>query len=278
MFRKPFFSIIIPVLNEEECLPQLLGDLNKQTSQDFEVIVADGGSTDQTIAKIAPFTKKLTIKILPQSKQNVSLQRNRGAKEATAPYLVFFDADVRIPTNFVKKLSAQIKKQKGYFYTTALAVNKESQTQLVMIEFVNFTLELFNSLGKPFVPGFNIIIEKGLFGKLKGFDPTLKLAEDHDLVQRARKIGVILKIVKEPVLYASFRRPEKIGYLKLIVQYAISSIYTIMGEPIRKELFAYPMGGHVYKDAPVKNGNLLGKFQDLKKQILAISKKIELPF
>jgi len=278
MPKQPFFSIVIPVLNEEECLPQLLNDLVKQTSHDFEVIIADGGSTDQTISKTKIFADKMSLKILPQSKQNVSLQRNRGAKEATAPYLIFFDADVRIPSGFIKKLESQIKKQKGYFYTTALAVNKESQAQLVIIEFINFTLELFNSLGKPFVPGFNIIIEKGLFQKLNGFDPTLKLAEDHDLVQRARKIGVILKIVKQPVLYASFRRPEKIGYLKLITQYTISSIYTLLGEPIRKELFAYPMGGHVYKDTPTKNNNLLGKLQDLKKQILAISKKIELPF
>jgi len=278
MSKTPFFSIIIPVLNEEECLPQLLSDLSTQSSQDFEVIVADGGSTDQTIPKAKTFTDKFPLKILPQEKQNVSLQRNRGAEEAVAPYLIFFDADVRIPRNFIKKLADQIKKQKGYFYTTALAVNKDSQAQLVIIEFINFTLELFNSLGKPFVPGFNIIIEKGLFEKLKGFDPTLKLAEDHDLVQRARKVGVMLKIVKQPVLYASFRRPEKIGYLKLITQYTISSIYTLLGEPIRKELFAYPMGGHVYKDKTPKNHNLMGKLQELKKQILEVSRKIELPF
>jgi len=278
MLKTPFFSIIIPTLNEEKYLPCLLSDLAKQTNQEFEVILADGGSTDETISKAKNFSAQLSLKILPQLRQNVSLQRNRGSKKAMAPYLIFFDADVRIPRNFIKKLSTLVNKEKGYFYTTALAANRESQGQLVMIEFTNFVLELFNSLGKPFVPGFNIIIEKGLFQKLKGFDPTLKLAEDHDLVQRAHKAGVLLKIAKQPVLYPSFRRPEKIGYTKLITQYTISSIYTLLGEPIRKELFAYPMGGHVYNEEITKNTNFLSRLKELKKQILTISKKIELPF
>jgi len=48
---KPFFSIIIPALNEEKYLPHLLDDLTKQTFRDFEVILVDGNSSDATVAK-----------------------------------------------------------------------------------------------------------------------------------------------------------------------------------------------------------------------------------
>ena len=55
LMKKPFFSIIIPTLNEEKYLPHLLADLAKQTFQDFEVIVIDGQSTDQTVPKTKLF-------------------------------------------------------------------------------------------------------------------------------------------------------------------------------------------------------------------------------
>ena len=48
---KSFFSIIIPALNEAKYLPHLLDDLSDQTFQDFEVIIVDGNSNDQTVAK-----------------------------------------------------------------------------------------------------------------------------------------------------------------------------------------------------------------------------------
>jgi len=48
---KPFFSIVIPTLNEEKCLPRLLDDLTQQKEKDFEVIVIDGRSDDQTVKK-----------------------------------------------------------------------------------------------------------------------------------------------------------------------------------------------------------------------------------
>jgi len=265
--KKPFFSIIIPTLNEERFLPTLLNKLSKQSFNDFEVIIVDSKSTDKTINKAKEFLNKLNLYLFINKAKNVSTQRNFGSQKAKGQYLVFFDADVSLPNNFLTTLYKQIKKQGGYLFTTRLNINNNSQAQLALVELTNFIIEILNTLSKPFAPGFNIIIEKGFFDKLGGFDPSLKLAEDHDLVQRARKAGVLLKILKNPVLYPSFRRPEKIGYLNFITQYVISGLYTLTNGPIKKELFSYPMGGHVYQKNPIK-----------KSRIREIIKKIELPF
>lgn len=265
--KQPFFSVIIPTLNEERYLPKLLKDLTNQQFSLFEVIVVDGYSQDQTLIKANPFARKLNLSLFTNKSKGVSQQRNFGANKAQGQYLIFFDADVRLPKNFLSALSTQIKKNNGYLFTTRLDVNTNSQTQLALTELSNFIIEILNTLGKPFAPGFNIIIEHGLFTKLGGFDTSLKLAEDHDLVQRARKLGVLLKILKSPVLYLSYRRPEKIGYLSFVVQYVVSGLYTLTRGPIKKELYEYPMGGHVYKTT-----------RGRKKSFRDAIKNIEFPF
>ena len=267
MPKEPFFSVIIPTLNEEIYLPKLLKDLSQQSFRLFEVIIVDGFSQDQTLVKAKPYLAKMDLQLLTNKSPGVSPQRNLGAKKARGQYLIFFDADVQIPNNFLNLLFKQIKKNDGYLFTTRLDVNTKSQTQIALTELTNFIVEILNTLGKPFAPGFNIIIEKGLFNKLGGFDISLKLAEDHDLVQRARKLGVLLKILKTPVLYLSFRRPEKIGYLSFVTQYVISGLYTLTSGPIKKDLYSYPMGGHFYKDSKTK-----------KKGFLEAIKNIEFPF
>lgn len=263
----PYFSIIIPTLNEEVYLPKLLEDLTKQRFMQFEVLVVDGFSQDQTLKKAEPYKSKVDLFLYKNKSKGVSPQRNFGAQRARGQYLIFFDADVRLPQNFLGLLYQQLEKGGGYLFTTRLDINNNSQTQLALVELTNFIIEILNTLGKPFAPGFNIIIEKNLFKKLNGFNPELKLAEDHDLVQRARKLGVLLKILKKPLLYPSFRRPEKIGYLNFVTQYVISGLYTLTSGPIKKDLYDYPMGGHVYQ-----------KTKSKKKSLIQSIKNIEFPF
>ena len=95
--QQPFFSIVIPTLNEEKYLPKLLQNLADQTFKDFEVIHVDGRSEDKTVQKAARFSKKLDIKTLISQKRHVSHQRNLGGKKAQGKWLVFMDAD-----NFLK--------------------------------------------------------------------------------------------------------------------------------------------------------------------------------
>jgi len=79
---KPFFTIVIPTLNEENYLPRLLEDLSNQTfpKEQFEVIHVDGDSDDKTVALAKSFNKKISIKSIVIKKRNVSTQRNKGAQ------------------------------------------------------------------------------------------------------------------------------------------------------------------------------------------------------
>ena len=67
----PFFSVIIPCLNEEKYLPKLLKDLQGQIDRNFEVIVVDGKSEDRTVE----VAKKFECSVLEADKRNVSIWR-----------------------------------------------------------------------------------------------------------------------------------------------------------------------------------------------------------
>ena len=106
--QKPVFSIIIPVLNEQANLPNLLKDISCQTFTNFEIIIVDGMSEDRTVANAERFRKTFPLfKIETSDKRNVCYQRNLGASKANAEWLVFMDADNRIPIYFLQGIKFQ---------------------------------------------------------------------------------------------------------------------------------------------------------------------------
>ncbi|MDO8611034.1 MAG: glycosyltransferase, partial [bacterium] len=116
---KAFFSIVIPTLNEELFLPDLLNDLQKQKSKNFEIFVIDSKSVDKTKSIIQNW-KGMTIRFYDNEKRNVSSQRNLGAQKSTGKYLVFLDADSRVGVYFTKKLEKEIAKNQGLFFVPAV--------------------------------------------------------------------------------------------------------------------------------------------------------------
>lgn len=89
-------SIIIPTLNEEKFLPRLLDSIKKQDSKDYEIIVADAGSKDATVEIAKKYRCKIVQGGLPAK------GRNEGAKIAQGDLLLFLDADVQLPSDFLK--------------------------------------------------------------------------------------------------------------------------------------------------------------------------------
>jgi len=94
----PRFSIIIPTLNEGGYLATLLDSIRRQSVQDFEILVADSGSEDNT-AEVATAAGAW---VLAGERKGPGEGRNRGAKAARGELLVFTDADCRWPADLLE--------------------------------------------------------------------------------------------------------------------------------------------------------------------------------
>ena len=87
-------SIVIPAFNEENYIQHLLMSLAKQTKKDFEVVVVDGSSSDNTVAVVNSFLNTLpTLRMIVSNQANLPLQRNIGARATHGKWLIFMDAD-----------------------------------------------------------------------------------------------------------------------------------------------------------------------------------------
>jgi len=223
-------SIIIPTLNEEKYLPILLSQIKKQNFTDYEIIVADAGSTDKTVEIAKSFGCKIVKGGLPAK------GRNEGAKAARGELFLFMDADnIYLPDGFLDKLITEFKKRNlGVasfpIYPAGNFVDKICYflyNKFVEI-FQNWTAFATNS----------ILIKREVFEKVNGFDEEVLIAEDHDLAKRASKISKFGFIKTEPVL-TSPRRFEIDGRFKTYGKYLLAGIYMLVFGPVKRKIFEY---------------------------------------
>lgn len=94
MDNKPFFSVIIPTYNRSSKLSRALTSIEKQTFNNYEVIVSDDGSEDNTKEIVTEFSSKVPIKYLWDNNWGGPAKpRNRGVKKAEGEWICFLDAD-----------------------------------------------------------------------------------------------------------------------------------------------------------------------------------------
>lgn len=244
----PFFSVVIPTLNEEAYIGRLLDDLVQQTEPAFEVIVVDGKSSDLTRKIVEKFSTKRKLTLLTSKIKNVSVQRNQGARTARGKYLVFFDADIQLSAGFLSRLRLKISETQPAFATTVIRPDSDSVYDEVIATFANIGTELALMIEKPFVPGFNFIIRKKVFLDARGFRKEVVHGEDFDLSLRLYKQGHKMSIFKQPQLIYSLRRFREEGRLSVIRKHARAALHILTKGPITKEMFSYPMGGGWYKN------------------------------
>lgn len=227
-------SIVIPTFNEEEYLPKLLESIKKQTIKPFEIIVADAFSTDNTRSIAKLYKCKIVNGGLPAK------ARNEGAKVAKGNLLLFLDADVILPKNFLKNTLAEFSAKNLDIASCYMDPITKEKMEHMLFSLANFYFKFTKSF-YPHIPGFCIFIKKHIHQKIKGFNEELFTAEDHDYVQRAEKFGkfAYLKTYKIPV---SVRRMSKEGRVKLIVKYAIVELHMILLGNVKHSIFHYEYG------------------------------------
>ena len=104
------FSIIVPVYNSEKFIRKCLDSILAQTFNDFEVIIIDDGSTDNSSKIFETYSKEDSrIQIYHFENAGVSISRRRGISLAQGEYLVFVDSDDTIYPELLEQVSSTIK-------------------------------------------------------------------------------------------------------------------------------------------------------------------------
>ena len=253
-------SIIIPTLNEERHLPRLLSSIKKQGYKNYEIIIADAGSTDNTL-KIA---KKYNCRIV--SGGSPAVGRNKGAKAARGNYLLFLDADVTLKRNFLETAINEFKNRGADVASSLIVPLSDKKIDFILHNTINLCLRITQKF-YPHAPGFCILAKKDIHNAINGFDEEIKLAEDHNYVYRANKIGKF-KILYLSRIFVSIRRLETDGRLNIAIKYLLCEMHRIIIGEVKTNIFNYKFGHY--------NKNSLRKFKGKKIKISKlVAKKLE---
>jgi len=212
---QPFFSIIIPTLNEEENIENLLADIKRQTYNEYEIIVSDGNSNDNTVKIV----KKFDVNLLINNNRGVANQRNSGVKEATGEYLLFLDADNNLESSFLDKLKKQIEVNNPDVFTCYVNNNLSLLKERIVVNFLNFYIHLSYIFSSPGAIGACIGCKKDIFSKKTEFVQSMVPFEDGAFVRNLHRRGFNCQIFQEPRFGYSLRRFEENGFINTFLKY-----------------------------------------------------------
>lgn len=216
-----YFSIIIPVLNEETVLEEQLSSLREQcAASDCELLIVDGGSIDSTVAIAQRYGRVIT------AARGRACQMNAGAAAANGDVFIFLHADTKLPANALSAIE-YILKRSG---VVGGAFRIKFDEERLAYRFVAWTTNLRSRLSHIFTGDQAYFIRASSFRAINGY-PDQPLMEDLAIITRLRSIG---KFVLMPqYVITSARRHEKIGlarsvlfmwYLRLLYRFGISPV------------------------------------------------------
>jgi len=183
----PEVSIIIPTYNRVRFVGEAIESVLAQTFMDYELIIVDDGSTDDTKNILGKYGDRITC--IFQDNEGVSLARNRGIKEATAGYLCFLDSDDLWMERKLEIQLDEMKKNSDFLisYTDEIWIRKGVRVNPKK-KHRKYSGDLFEkSLELCIISPSSVMINRELLDKVGVFDEELEVCEDYDLWLRITK-------------------------------------------------------------------------------------------
>ncbi|KKD39484.1 glycosyltransferase family 2 protein [Limnoraphis robusta] len=199
----PQISIIIPVYNGATTIQATIDSVLAQTFSDFELIIVDDGSTDDTLKIISQYGDP-RIQVVSSSHAGAAATRNRGLKQASGEYIAFLDADdLWTPDKLEAQLNAlqtHLEAAVAYSWTDFIdeagswrqagrhrTVNGEAYAAMLLYNFIE--------------SGSNPLIRRDALNTVGGFDESLTGGQDWDLYLRLAARYLFVNVPKVQILY-----------------------------------------------------------------------------
>jgi rSAM/selenodomain-associated transferase 2 len=226
------FSIIIPVLDEAECINPLIRHLRKHSAENcYEIIIVDGDPQGGTINVIQD--KNV---ICMTSDKGRAVQMNAGAKAARGKVLLFLHADTRLPQNALTKIENILKSEKY----VAGAFDLKIDSDKLLLKYIAAKASIRSRINRIPYGDQATFIRKSYFEKIGGF-AEIPLMEDIDLMRRIKKRGDKIHIFRDHVVTSS-RRWKKEGVFYTTLRNRVLTILYFLG--VSPEKLAKYYKGH----------------------------------
>ncbi|HDD44817.1 MAG TPA: glycosyltransferase [Candidatus Desulfofervidus auxilii] len=231
----PKVSVIIPTYNRANFLKEAIESVLNQTYKDYELIIVDDGSTDETQKIIAQYKNKLKYIVIPH--HGVSKARNVGIKRAKGEFIAFLDSDdlwhpkkLEVQINFFDNHhNAIICQTEEIWLRNGKRVNPKKYHKKpsgMMFE---------KSLERCLISPSAVMMHKTLFEKVGLFDESFPACEDYDMWLRVTARFPVY-LLPEPLVIKRGGHPDQLSKLvEALDKWRIKAIEKILKSGILNE-------------------------------------------
>jgi glycosyltransferase involved in cell wall biosynthesis len=238
----PYFSIVLPTYNRSHMLGKALESVIRQTYSDWELIVVDDGSTDNT-KEVAESYKDSRIKYFFQTNQERSAARNNGVEKACGKYICFLDSDDYFLTDRLERIfhTLQELKEPAAFLFTGVSFDKNGvitkRVEKCLSDFVNkYDFFMFSHVHCQ-----QTIISKEILLQNK-FNIHFNITEDTELWMRIISSNDFIFIEDQPTVVVADHEDRSVNVSKYNAYSKVMEVFSYM----RKE-FNYPFSKKIVK-------------------------------
>ncbi|WP_333866568.1 glycosyltransferase family 2 protein [Sphingobacterium sp.] len=230
------FSVVIPLYNKEFSIKRTLESVLNQTFSNFEIIVVNDGSTDDSL-EVAKLINDSRVRIIDQHNGGVSSARNRGIKEGQYEWIVFLDADDLWEPNHLETINSMIVKfpNDRVFCTSFIRSTEnlpvEKDRKISIIE------DYFEEASKYHFFWTSVTcINKTVFNDVGVFNERLSRGEDLDLWARIGKKYRFIRSKEVTAIYVQ-DSDNKLSFTKTSLDKSILNNISFQG--LNKSQAAY---------------------------------------
>lgn len=197
---KPRVTVVVPAFNAEGTIRRALDSLRAQTCRDFETLVVDDGSSDETAAIVA--AEYPEVRLILQDNAGVAHTRNRGAAEGRGELVSFLDADDEwTPTKLERQLAVLAERPdvdccgtNGWVWVGGrrFLFNSPRRPRVINLELKDLIWGYHPVLA-------SLMVRRAVFLDIGGYDPTMIFHEDQELIYRLAGTGHRVVELNEPL-------------------------------------------------------------------------------
>ncbi|WP_338409128.1 glycosyltransferase family A protein [uncultured Flavobacterium sp.] len=273
----PFFTVIIPLYNKEKYVENALKSILNQTFSDFELIIVNDCSTDESVSKVEFYLSEKVRLIHHEKNKGLSATRNTGIINAKAEYVTYLDADDVWKPTFLETLH---RLTSNFQEASIFATNYEEIYGKKVLKPINGSENLTQNF-EGLVDFFKINLKQGIynhgsvcfhksvFEKVGGYNESISFSEDLDFNIRANyhfKLAYSNSVGMQYVMQSENQITRSKISDKILPDYNTYNILASTNPTLKKYLDfeRFVLSKHLKMEGSIKKSNEINKQIDFK--------------